>query len=314
MIPMQPDTDIDEQLRSFLSGSRFAETGAVVTDLDGTAVHEFEGRVTIPASVSHGLKAIIEGGRRPVVLNTLRFPLNVIQTFGREWYDITSAPLPLVSLNGSISGYLTEAGDGAIRFEEIDAFTLPPPEIEEVLSGVEGLVENGIDDLLVFHYARDWTKGESIWTPLSERVAHVRDKYRSASQVESGPVAGLRDTLLSQDTCMIFLLVEIPEDRRMAYQQGANPTRFITRKGVDKLFGARAVAARLGFELDQSVGSGDTPMDTFLSGCGLAVHVGALDLELKGLLGTLRIGTSHDLGDLLFRLADLQKSMRTRRP
>ncbi|MBM6592687.1 HAD family hydrolase [Microvirga pudoricolor] len=311
---MSPASAIDDQLRSFLTTSRFAEKGAVITDLDGTAVHEFEGRIAIPDSVSHGLKAITEDGHRPVVLNTLRFPLNVIKTFGREWYAITNAPLPLVSLNGSITGYLTETRDGLIAFEEIDAFPLSPGEIEELLVGIEGLVANGIDDLLVFYYARDWTKGETIWTPAPDRIPHIRDKYRSASEVVSGAIAGLRDTLMGQDICMVFLLVEIPQDQRMAYQQGTNPTRFVTRKGVDKLFGARSVAERLGFELDQSVGSGDTPMDTFLAGCGLAVHVGPMDLELKGLVETVRIENSRALGDLLFRLADLQKPLRDFKP
>src|SRR4051812_36534682 len=94
---------IEGQLQSFLDGSRFARDGAVVTDLDGTAIHEFEGRAIIPDPVSHGLKRLNDLGR-PVILNSLRFPLNVIRTFGREWYGITNAPLPLVSLNGGIMG------------------------------------------------------------------------------------------------------------------------------------------------------------------------------------------------------------------
>ena len=116
---MHTTSQVDEKLRSFLASSRFTEAGAVITDLDGTAVHEFEGRVTIPHLVSHGLKAINNRGHRPVVLNTLRFPLNVIRTFGREWHAITSAPLPLVSLNGSITGYLTESRSGEMVFEEM---------------------------------------------------------------------------------------------------------------------------------------------------------------------------------------------------
>ena len=281
----------------------------MITDLDGTAVHEIEGRVTIPHLVSHGLKAINNRGHRPVVLNTLRFPLNVIRTFGREWHAITSAPLPLVSLNGSITGYLTESRSGEMVFEEMDAFVLSQSEIEEVLTGIEGLVANGISDLLVFFYARDWTLGETIWTPSVQRVEHVREKYRSASAVLTGDTAGLREILLEQDVCMILLLVEVPEDQRMAYQQGANPTRFVTRAGVDKLFGAKAVADRLGFDLAHSVGAGDTPMDTFLSGCGLAVHVGPLDLEYKGRIETIRIGNSQELGKLLYRLAEFRNSM-----
>ena len=116
-----PLTDsIDDQLQSFLTASRFVYEGAVITDLDGTAVHEIKGRVAIPHAVSHGLKHLNDRGR-PVVLNTLRFPLNVIRTFGREWHAITNAPLPLVSLNGAIIGHLTSTNHD-VMFEEVAAF------------------------------------------------------------------------------------------------------------------------------------------------------------------------------------------------
>lgn len=299
-----PD-EIDADLRLFLAGGHFARRGAVITDLDGTAVHEFEGRIVIPDPVSHALKRLNDLGR-PVVLNTLRFPLNVIQTFGREWYAITNAPLPLVSLNGSITGYLHETREGEIAFEEMDAFPLGRDEVEEVLTGVKGLIDNGIDDLLVFHYMRDWTMGEAIWSPAAERLPHIREKYRSASRVDAAPFEELRERLLSQDVCMLFLLVEAPGDRLMAYQH-LKPSSFVTRAGVDKLFGARAVADRLGFDLSASVGCGDTPMDSFLAGVGLAVHVGPLDLEHKGLSRTVKIANSLELGDLLFRLGRLQR-------
>ena len=109
---------------------------------------------------------------------------------------------------------------------------------------------------------------------------------------------------------MIFLLVEVEEDRLMAYQH-AKRSSFITRSGIDKLAGAQRIADRLGFDLGQSVGAGDTPMDSFLKGVGLAVHVGPLELEYHGLLGTARVGDSFELGDLLFRLADLQRGSRS---
>lgn len=295
---------IDHQLRSFLDASRFAGEGAIITDLDGTAVHEFEGRIVIPDPVSHGLKRLNDLGR-PVILNSLRFPLNVIRTFGREWYAITNAPLPLVSLNGGVMGYLTLTADDAITFEEIAAFPLAVTEIEEVLVGVQGLVDGGVTDLVLFYYPRDWTAGEIIWTPVPGRVAALRAKYPSASEIVSGAVAGLRDRLLAEDICMIFLLIELEGDRLMAYQH-AKRSSFVTRKGVDKLFGAQEITARLGLDLESSVGAGDTPMDSFLKGVGLAVQVGAMDLEYHGLQETIRIASSLELGELLFRLADLQ--------
>lgn len=296
---------IDDQLRLFLEGSRFAHEGAVITDLDGTAVHEFEGRIVIPDAVAHGLKQLNDLGR-PVILNSLRFPLNVIRTFGREWYAITNAPLPLVSLNGGIIGYLTLTPDGAIAFEEIVAFPLSRSEVEEVLAGVEGMVDGGVTDLVLFYYPRDWTMGEIVWTPSADRVEALRAKYRSASEIVAGDVAHLREDLLAQDICMIFLLIEVEEDRLMAFQH-AKRSSFVTRKGVDKLFGAQEITARLGLDLAHSVGAGDTPMDSFLKGVGLAVQVGATDLEYHGLQQTIRIANSHELGELLFRLADLQR-------
>lgn len=295
---------VEEKLRDFASRSRFFHEGAVVTDLDGTAVHEFGGRIVIPDAVSHGLKRLNDLGR-PVILNSLRFPLNVIRTFGREWYSITNAPLPLVSLNGGVMGYLTLTPEDAIGFEEIAAFPLAPAEIEEVLEGVRGLVDGGVTDLVLFFYPRHWTAGEIIWTPVPARIEALRAKYLSANEIVSFDPARLRETLLSQDICMIFLLVEVEEDRLMAYQH-AKRSSFVTRKGVDKLFGAQEIAARLGLDLASSVGAGDTPMDSFLKGVGLAVQVGAVDLEYHGLHETIRIANSLEFGELLFRLGDLQ--------
>ncbi|MEO5673343.1 MAG: hypothetical protein ABIQ74_01730 [Chitinophagales bacterium] len=65
----------------------------MITDLDGTALQGVRGSITIPESVKSGLKKIHELGR-PVVLNTLRFPLSVMRSFGREWYDISNALVP----------------------------------------------------------------------------------------------------------------------------------------------------------------------------------------------------------------------------
>lgn len=296
---------LDDQLREFVSTSRFASVGGVMTDLDGTAVHEFEGRIVIPDAVSHGLKHLRDLGR-PVLLNSLRFPLNVIRTFGREWYAITNAPLPLVSLNGAITGYLVEAKSGEVAFEEIDAYPLLAAEIDEVLVGVEGLVAGGIDDLVLFYYPRDWTRGELIWSPSPAHVPAVRAKYLSASAVASTGLAELRAELHAEPMCMLFLLINAEEDRLMAYQH-AKRSSFVTHKGVDKLFGAQALAGRLQIDLSQSVGAGDTPMDNFLKGVGLAVQVGGQDLEYKGLQGTVKVGSSQELGALLFRLAEIQR-------
>ncbi|WP_414473915.1 HAD family phosphatase [Microvirga sp. M2] len=294
---------IDQTLRDFVRDSRFVQEGAVVTDLDGTAVHEFEQRIVIPDVVSHSLKRLRDHGR-PVILNSLRFPLNVIRTFGREWYAISNAPLPLVSLNGGLMGRLVETREGEIAFEEIRAYPLTAAELDEVLVGIQGLVDGGIDDLVLFYYPRDWTQGELIWTPSPEKVGEIRAKYLSATRIISSPVGALRNDLHAQEICMIFLLINAEEDRLMAYQH-AKRSSFVTHGGIDKLSGLEALAGQLGLDLAQAVGAGDTPMDSFLKGVGLAVHVGDLALEYKGLTATVKVRDSRELGGLFTRLAIL---------
>lgn len=286
---------------AFLRASRFAENGGVMTDLDGTAVHEREGRVLVAMEVERGLKALAEQGR-PVVLNTLRFPLNVVRTFGRAWSTVTDAPLPLASLNGAQTGWpVPGPGDTAV-FEEIDAVPMDDDAIDEIDAAVRTLLAEGVSDLLVFHYPRDWTAGEVVWTPDPARMAALRRCYPSASEVFSGDVGRLRDRLTAREVCMAFLLVAIPQDRLMAYQH-IRPSSFFTRAGVDKLAGARRLATRLGFDLAHSVGAGDTPMDSFLAGCGLAVHVGPLDVPHRGRIATLTAADPSALGAVLWRLA-----------
>ena len=93
----------------------------------------------------------------------------------------------------------------------------------------------------------------------------------------------------------------------MAYQH-TKPGSFFSHEGVDKLSGAREIAARIGIELPQSLGAGDTEMDTFLNGVGLAVLVGNdPNLELRGTVHTIRLANVLELGHLLFRLARIQR-------
>jgi hypothetical protein len=103
---------------------------------------------------------------------------------------------------------------------------------------------------------------------------------------------------------MIFLLIEAPEDKLMAYQH-TKGNNFFTHKNISKYSGAEAMCRQLGVELSQSVGAGDTELDTFLCGVGLAVIVGNRNLEFKGLLNTIKVSDSAQLGTLLFRLAEL---------
>jgi hydroxymethylpyrimidine pyrophosphatase-like HAD family hydrolase len=174
------------------------------------------------------------------------------------------------------------------------------------LQGVQGLLDGGINDVLVFYYPRDWRMGEIIWTPVPEKVQPVKEKYRSASAVTAVEFAKLREQMRSEEICMIFLLINAPQDRLMAYQH-TKRSNFFTRRGVDKLFGAQAIATRLGIDLAHSIGAGDAETDRFLNGVGLAILVGNHDLEFRGSFQTLKLKNQFELGDLLFRLADLQR-------
>ena len=301
--------EFDEVLRSFLMQSRFASDGAVITDLDGTAVHEAEGRVYIPEPVEFGLKKIYELGR-PVVLNSLRFPLSVMRTFGKEWLAIANAPIPVVSLYGSQIGYVKRDEKDELCFEELDAFPLSTSEIDEVFALVRKMIEGGERDLLLFYYPRDWRMGEIIWTPVAEKVIPVKEKYTSASSVTAVELEKLREQLNAEEICMIFLLIEIPQDRLMAYQH-TNRSNFFTRKGVNKLTGTEEIAKHLAFDLAHSIGAGDSEMDKFLQGVGLAVQVGSNPrFPFRGLTDTVRINTAFEFGDFLFRLADFQRAIK----
>jgi hydroxymethylpyrimidine pyrophosphatase-like HAD family hydrolase len=296
---------VENAIGDFAAKSGFTERGGVVIDLDGTAVHEEEGRTIIPRPVELGLKALYDRGR-PVVLNSLRFPLSVMRTFGKEWLAISNSPIPTVSMNGSQVGYVRRDERGEICFEEIAAFPLTPNEIDAVVTGVEALVKDNIRDVLLFYYPRDWRMGEIIWTPVAEKVEHVKKKYLSASAVTAVELDKLQELLHRDEICMIFLLIERPADDLMAYQH-SKPNSFFTTKGVDKLTGAQAAADYIGFDMKASLGAGDTAMDVFLNGVGMAVHVGSKDLEFRGQLNTIRVTNSFELGDVLFRLAGIQE-------
>lgn len=300
---MTLDPEITNRLQSFVDDSAFTTKGGVITDLDGTALHEDSGRIYIPRQVELGFHTLHSLGR-PFVLNTLRFPLSVIRTFGRDWYGVSTSPIPTVTLNGSLTGYVTKTSNDEMVFEEIAAFPLTPAEINTAVDVVAELVDKGVQNLLLFYYPRDWRMGEIIWTPVPERVLAVKEKYVSASGVTSVELPKLRSQMLDEEICMIFLLVERSDDQLMAYQHtGRND--FFTTLGVDKLSGARHVARTLGFDLESSIGAGDASPDRFLEGVGLAVIVGHRKLPYQGLKDTIRLKDSFELGEMLFDLAQM---------
>lgn len=302
---MSLSLSVENAVGDFAYRSGFTERGGVIIDLDGTAVHEENGRTMIPRPVELGLKALYDRGR-PVVLNSLRFPLSVMRTFGKDWLAISHSPIPIVSMNGSQLGYVQRDKKDELCFEEIAAFPLTANEIDAVITGVEALLADNIRDVLLFYYPRDWRMGEIIWTPVAEKVTHVKEKYKSASAVSAVELGKLQAQLHQDEICMIFLLIERSADDLMAYQH-SKPSSFFTTKGVDKLTGAQAAADYIGFEMPASLGAGDTPMDVFLNGVGMAVQVGPRELDFRGLHNTIRVSNSFELGDVLFRLAGIQE-------
>jgi hydroxymethylpyrimidine pyrophosphatase-like HAD family hydrolase len=229
-----------------------------------------------------------------------------MRTFGKEWLALSHSPIPVVSMNGSQIGYVQRDKKDELCFEEIVAFPLTANEIDAVITGVEALLADNIRDVLLFYYPRDWRMGEIIWTPVAEKVTHVKEKYKSASAVTAVELDKLQEQLHKEELCMIFLLIERSADDLMAYQH-SKPSSFFTTKGVDKLTGSQAAADFIGFEMQASLGAGDTAMDVFLNGVGMAVQVGSRELPFRGLHSTIRVSSSFELGDVLFRLAGIQE-------
>ena len=294
------------RLEIFFSNSNFKKQGAVITDLDGTAVHEFDGKTIIHRDVGLGLKRIYDVGR-PVIINTLRFPLSVIRTFALDWYKISNNDIPVVLLNGSQLGYITKIDD-EFAFKQLMAFPLTAAEVNEVLNKVKNITTEDINNIILFYYPEDWKKGEVIWTPDPQRIPHLQKKYSSASTVMSMQITDLATELLTNSVCMILLLIDIPADRLMAYQH-TRRSNFITHRGVSKLFGAERMAELLNIDLHHSIGAGDADMDNFLNAVGLSVHVGNANLPFQGKADTLRLGNFVEFGDLLYKFADMQQAI-----
>ncbi len=177
------------RLSRFFECSQFNKAGAVITDLDGTAVHEFESRTIIHRSVEEGLKNIYHLGHS-IIINTLRFPLSVIRTFAKEWYLISNADIPVILLNGSQLGYITKKGS-EYTFKQFVSFPLTTGEINMVVSKVDRFIKDDISNIILFYYPEDWKNGEIIWTPVAARIPQLQQKYISASSVISSEISDL---------------------------------------------------------------------------------------------------------------------------
>ena len=296
--------DVQHRLQKFFQDSNFKSKGAVITDLDGTVVHEFEGLTVIHKDVELGLKKIYETGR-PVIINTLRFALSVIKNFAKKWYEISQLPIPVVLLNGSQLGYIIQNGN-TFLFEQLAAFPMTQSEIQELLKSIRQFRTDKFDDLVLFYYPEDWKLGEVIWTPVKEKVIQLQKKYSSASLVISTSEDELERLLLERPICMVLLLIDVKEDKLMAYQH-TRGNNFITHSGVNKLSGTIQMAKLLEFDVDDSVGAGDSTMDVFLQATGLSVHVRNGSLPFPGKKETIRLNDFHELGDVLSSLARMQQ-------
>src|SRR5436190_18788240 len=107
-----------EKLRRFFDTHDLMK-GCLALDLDGTALTEQQGRIFISPTVQQGIRDMNEL-KRPIIINTLRFPLSVIRTIGNEWYELADIPVPTVLLNGSILGHIHPVGE-RLEYEEIAA-------------------------------------------------------------------------------------------------------------------------------------------------------------------------------------------------
>jgi hydroxymethylpyrimidine pyrophosphatase-like HAD family hydrolase len=291
-------------LERFLKQSNF-NAGAVVLDLDGTALLEDRGKIFISGSVEKGLREVRKLNR-PVILNTLRFPLSVMRTVAREWIGIYEEQIPAVLLNGSQVGFITHRED-KLHFEEVKSFPLMPDEIDEIVEGIRELVDNNIRDIILFYYPRDWREGEVIWTPERNRIEKLSKKFLSATEVVAWEIGELHEKMKSAEPCMALVLVDRAGDTLMAYQHN-RPSTFYTSEKVDKRSGLSHMAEVLGISLEDSVGAGDTLMDSFLEMTGLSVIVGNDSLPYKGVKETVAVKDPIELGELVSLMARLARS------
>lgn len=288
-------------VRDFVSHPNFKQQGGLMTDLDGTIVQHQDGNYTIPLEVQAGLTELYRVNC-PVLLNTLRFPLSIIETFAAVLYPLAQLPIPVISLNGSQWGYISQGENKEFSFIEAGAKPLTSAEINSFMADIRLLVQNKVPHIAVFYYPRDWTKGEIIWSAEQDRVAEMRQTYKSASQVYSSSLAVLEKNLADEEISMIFLLV------KKDLIQGAHLQRdlkdFYTTAGANKLAGAHAFVNQLGRNLLHFIGAGDTPMDVFLKETGAVIKVGSYPLDFHCQATILPVETVSEIGEVFTWIAE----------
>jgi len=212
-----------------------------------------------------------------------------------------------VLLNGSQLGYIVKEKN-EFAFQKLVSFPLSPDEISHVLQRLKKIAPGDLNDIILFYYPDNWEKGEVIWTADPQRIPHLQKKYSSASSVISLDMERLEEELLASPVCMILLLIDFPADKLMAYQHSSR-NNFFTHANVDKKFGAEKIATLLNFDLEHSVGAGDTMMDNFLNSVGLSVHVGNPSLPFEGSSATIKLTNFNEFGELLNKLGELRQTV-----
>lgn len=287
-------------IQDFASQPHFRQFGGLMTDLDGTIVQHQDGNYFILQEVQAGLNDLYRVNC-PIILNTIRFPISIIKTFAAVLYPIAQNPIPVISLNGSQWGYISQGKDKEFSFTEAGAQPLKPIEIKSFMADIQLLVQNRVPNIAAFYYPRDWTKGEIIWSAEEDRVAEMTKTYKSASGVYSSSLAVLEKNLADEEISMIFLLVK--KDLIEGTHLQRNLKDFYTTAGANKLAGAHAFVNQLGRNLEHFIGAGDTPMDVFLKETGAVIKVGNLSLDFDCQATVLLVKTVSEMGDVFTQIA-----------
>lgn len=288
-------------IQDFVSQPDFRQYGGVITDLDGTIVQHQDGNYFVPAQVQAGLKNLYQANC-PIILNTLRFPISIIKTFASVLYPIAQNSIPVISLNGSQWGYILPGANEEYSFTEVGAQPLRPAEIKNFMADIRLLVQQKLPHIAAFYYPRDWTKGEIIWSAEEDRVAEMKQTYKSASWIYSSSLSVLEKNLAAEEISMIFLLVK--KDLIQGAHLQHNIKDFYTTANINKLTGAHAFVNQLRRNLKHFIGAGDTPMDVFLKETGAVIKVGNLPLDFSCQATILPVETVSEIGEVFTQIAE----------
>ncbi len=314
-----------EDLTNFLQWSRFAERGGLVTGLDGMAAPRGAGRVRLLPALGHALRTVHDRGR-PVIVQTPRPPLSVMALLAGDSRRLAASPLPLVALQGSLVGHVVARDDGSPGFDELAAWPLAGDEIDELMAGVQGLVDDGVGDLLLRFCPRDWRLGESVWTPDPRRVPWLRQRHREAREVFACGVAELHERLGAQPVCLLHLRIDDDADRSADDITGRGDRRHApgagrprspdaarssvhVHAGVSGRQGVALLARQHGVDVAQSIGVGSSVLDDFLGDVGFAIHLGRRSALPDGVWHTTRVADPPELGALLRRLGRVRPAL-----